>query len=77
MNSNGEPIPCRPLGVHPQTIWQTRDSLVSDVQYGTRPAYRSCVPVWWKGYPSRIERLSNDAWGTALEIFSGAESASR
>ncbi len=33
------------------------------------PAYRANAPDWWKQYPSNVERLSNDAWGTALELL--------
>jgi RecB family exonuclease len=33
------------------------------------PAYRANAPVWWKQYPSSIDRLSNDVWGTALEVL--------
>jgi hypothetical protein len=32
------------------------------------PAYRANAPNWWKQYPSNIDRLSNDVWGTALEL---------
>lgn len=33
------------------------------------PGYRAIAPEWWKEYPAGIERLSNDTWGTVLEIF--------
>lgn len=33
------------------------------------PAYRANAPAWWKQYPSNIDRLSNDVWGTALEVL--------
>lgn len=33
------------------------------------PAYRANAPAWWKQYPSGIDRLSNDVWGTVLEVL--------
>lgn len=33
------------------------------------PAYRGIAPVWWKQYPSDIDRLSNDVWGVVLEVL--------
>ncbi|KYG06935.1 hypothetical protein BE21_31965 [Sorangium cellulosum] len=33
------------------------------------PAYRASAPDWWKQYPAGIERLSNDVWGTVLEVL--------
>ncbi len=32
------------------------------------PAYREMSPAWWTRYPAAIERLSNDIWGTLLEV---------
>ncbi len=40
------------------------------------PAYRAHAPAWWKQYPSNIDRLSNDVWGTALEGPRGGPGAS-
>ena len=31
-------------------------------------AYREVSPAWWKRYPESIDRLSNDIWGTVLEV---------
>lgn len=31
------------------------------------PSYRAAAPVWWKEYPSQIDRLSNDVWGRIAE----------
>ena len=33
------------------------------------PAYRATAPGWWKAYPVGTERLSNDVWGTVLEVL--------
>jgi RecB family exonuclease len=33
------------------------------------PAYRANSPAWWKEYASGIDRLSNDVWGTAVEVL--------
>jgi hypothetical protein len=31
-------------------------------------AYRATAPIWWKHYPTGVDRLPNDVWGTALEV---------
>lgn len=37
------------------------------------PAYRARAAGWWKKYPPELERLSNDVWGTVVEVLgSGA-----
>ncbi len=33
------------------------------------PAYRSTAPRWWKQYPDGLDRISNDIWGTVLEVI--------
>lgn len=33
------------------------------------PAYRATAPKWWRQYPEGVGRLSNDTWGTALEVI--------
>jgi RecB family exonuclease len=33
------------------------------------PAYRAHAAAWWKQYPAGVERLSNDTWGTVLEVL--------
>lgn len=33
------------------------------------PAYLTTAPRWWQQYPDWVERLSNDVWGTILEII--------
>lgn len=33
------------------------------------PAYRASAPEWWLQYPETIDRLSNDTWGTVVEII--------
>lgn len=30
--------------------------------------YRSTAPNWWMSYPSTVDRLSNDVWGTVVDI---------
>jgi hypothetical protein len=31
-------------------------------------AYRVAAPGWWKEYPRDTDRISNDVWGTVLEV---------
>jgi RecB family exonuclease len=33
------------------------------------PAYLSTAPRWWQQYPDGVDRLSNDVWGTVLEVI--------
>ncbi len=33
------------------------------------PGYRTNAPVWWNEYPPGVERLSNDVWGTILNVL--------
>ena len=32
------------------------------------PSYRADAPNWWRQYPSGVERLSSDVWGTVQEV---------
>jgi hypothetical protein len=32
-------------------------------------AYRETAPRWWRNFPSEIERLPDDIWGTLVEIL--------
>lgn len=33
------------------------------------PAYRATAPEWWRQYPEQIERVSNDTWGTVVDVI--------
>lgn len=33
------------------------------------PAYRVTAPDWWRQYPEHIDRLSNDVWGTIVQVI--------
>lgn len=33
------------------------------------PAYHAIAPIWWKQYPADITRLSNDVWGTVVDVI--------
>lgn len=33
------------------------------------PAYLAAAPQWWQQYPDGVDRLSNDVWGTVLDVI--------
>jgi RecB family exonuclease len=33
------------------------------------PAYLAAAPRWWHQYPDGVDRLSNDVWGTVLDVI--------
>lgn len=33
------------------------------------PAYLAAAPNWWQKYPDGVDMLSNDVWGTVLEVI--------